>query len=235
MANEYFVNQDDLTVVADAIRTKTKTSEKLVFPTEFEEKILAFENNYSVFKKIGTMSVGYTKTTLDIKSFSDWQNITVNDIYFVPINFSVTTTGQITGGTYKINKTYLDGIITAWRDSVPGAVGIAFDCEIYVYKSVTEFGKIYKVGENQPLTYGDGISINISSIVENYKSLSANNFYLDLRKIDVNVTKIGGGEANIIKGYDASTGVFTFSRASISFSGSMNNYCDVYVYVPYGS
>ena len=39
MANEYAVNQADLTIVADAIREKGKTSEQLVFPSGFVEAI----------------------------------------------------------------------------------------------------------------------------------------------------------------------------------------------------
>ena len=39
MANEYFVNAADLTVVADAIREKGGTSESIVFPGGFVSEI----------------------------------------------------------------------------------------------------------------------------------------------------------------------------------------------------
>lgn len=233
MSNEYFVNKNDMVSVADMIRVKTKSTNNLQFPTEWIDKIKNIGSPLSTFEKVGTMVVGYTKTTLDIKTLSNWQNVTLADIYFVPIDFSITATGNTTAGTYNINKTYSNGVITAWRDSIPGTVGITFTCEVYVYMKHENVGRIYKIGENQPLTFGVGISINISSIAENYQLLTVDNFYLDLKKIDVNVTVTGGGSANIIKSYDATNGVFNFSRASIPFSGSMNNYCDVYVYVPY--
>lgn len=43
MANEYLVNSDDLTAVADAIRSKGDTSEPLVFPGEFVGAIAAIQ------------------------------------------------------------------------------------------------------------------------------------------------------------------------------------------------
>ena len=233
MANEYLLNKTDITSVANAIRSKTKKTTGMVFPSGFVSAISGINCDFYTFKKVGTMEVGYNKTTLSITSLSNWQSVTLNDIYFVPVNFIITATDSTTAGTYNINKTYSNGTITAWRDSIPGKVGITFTCDVYVYVATDTFGKIYKIGTNQPLTYGSGVTINISSTVKEYESLTADNFYLDLKKIDINVTAIGGGSANVIKTYDATTGAFNFSRASISFSGSMNNYCDVYVYVPY--
>ena len=232
MANEYFVNSSDMTAIADAIRSKTNKSDKIFFPSGFVNEIKSIENKLYTFKKVGTITVGYAKTTIDISDLPNWQLITVDDIYFVPTNFIITKTDQTTGGTYKINKSYSGGVITAWRDSVPGQVGINFTCDVYVYMLNSDVGTIYKIGDNKPLTFGSGISIDVSSIIPEYKYLTIDNFYLDLVHIDINVTAIGGGSADIIKTYNSENGVFTFSRASISFSGSMNNYCDVYAYVP---
>ena len=44
MANEYVVNKGDLEYVADAIKEKTGTSEKLVFPSDFVKKIDSIES-----------------------------------------------------------------------------------------------------------------------------------------------------------------------------------------------
>lgn len=197
--------------------------------------VKALSDNSGVFKKVGSMECGYTPTTLDITSYPWWQDITEDNIYLVPTAFTVTATGNITAGTYYIRMSYSNGIITAQRDSVPGAVGIMFTMDVYVYQesdSLSGAGRIVKVASNQPLAAGDGVSIDVKNILPEYSKLTADNFYLDLTKLDINATTTGSGSATVLKQYDASTGVFKFSRASIPFSGSLNNYCDVYAFVP---
>ena len=188
-----------------------------------------------LFIKVGSMECGYNPTTLSIKGYDWWEKVTAADIYFVPTSFTVTATDSITAGTYNINMSYANGVISAWRDSIPGKVGIAFAMDVYIYivsAKLSGVGKVVKVASDQALKYGAGISVDVSGIIQNYAVLTVNNFFLDLKKLDINATTTGSGSANVIKSYDAATGVFTFSRASIPFSGSMNNYCDVYAFVP---
>jgi hypothetical protein len=64
MANEYFVNSTDLTSVADAIRTKGETTEKLVFPGGF---VAAIE----------TMETGKTGATLTVTTPAEGITVTV--------------------------------------------------------------------------------------------------------------------------------------------------------------
>ena len=197
--------------------------------------VTAPDTQDGLFTKAGSMEVGYNHTTLSITGLDGWETVTANDIYFVPTAFTVTATGNITAGTYYVRMTYSNGVIEAWRDSVPGQVGIAFAMDVYIYRkssNLSGIGKVVKVAENQPLSAGNGVSVDVTSKIASYGQLTADSFFLDLKKLDINVTSTGSGSATVTKSYDASTGVFTFARASIPFSGSMNNYCDVYAFVP---
>lgn len=226
------IEESTMTSIANAIRKKAGTTAKIL-PLNMPSAILGIDSG--VFTKVGSMECGYNKTTLNITAYSWYKNITADDIYFVPKTFTVTATGQITAGTYNINMTYSSGVITAWRDSVPGQVGVAFAMNVYVYiksKQLTGVGKVVKVAENQPLAAGAGVTVDVSGKVPEYAKLTANDFFLDLKKLDINATSTGSGAATVVKTYAPSTGIFKFSRASIPFSGSMNNYCDVYAFVP---
>ena len=69
MANEYAVNQADLTLIADAIRSKGETSEALVFPSEFVTAIAAITGggeNILNFSVVGgtTQPVNPTENTI---------------------------------------------------------------------------------------------------------------------------------------------------------------------------
>lgn len=188
-----------------------------------------------LFIKVGSMECGYNPTSLSITGYDWWQQVTLEDIYFVPTAFTVTATDSITAGTYYTHASYENGVIKTWRDSVPGKVGIAFTMDVYVYMVGTRLsgvGEVVKVASKQALQSGTGVSVDVSSLIPNYTSLTAANFYLDLTELDINATSTGSGSTTVIKTYNASTGIFTFSRASILFSGSMNNYCDVYAFVP---
>ena len=220
------------------INVNPGTSKRLLTAGKYCDRdiiITASDAQNGLFVKVGTMNVGYTHSKLDITGFAEYQSITANDIYFVPQNFIVSTTETITGGTYNIRKTYTNGIIEAWRDSVPGKVGISFDMDVYVYvqnKNISVAGTMVKIATKQPLTYGDGVSIDVTSQISKYADLTVDSFFLDLTGIDMTVTTTGGGSVTVNRSYDATTGIFKFSRASIPFSGSMNNYCDVYAFVP---
>lgn len=226
------VEDSTMTAIGDAIRKKAGTTAKML-PLNMPSAILSIDSG--VFTKVGSMECGYNKTTLNITAYSWYKNITAEDIYFVPQSFTVTATGQITAGTYNINISYTSGVITAWRDSVPGQVGVAFAMDVYVYiksKQLTGVGKMVKVAESQPLAAGAGCTVDVSTKIAEYAKLTANDFFLDLKKLDINATTTGSGAATVVKTYDPSTGIFNFSRSSIQFSGSMQNYCDVYVFVP---
>lgn len=59
MANEYSVNQADLTTVADAIRAKGGTTDALTFPTGFAEAIAAIASGGGTLAiKTGTVTLG---------------------------------------------------------------------------------------------------------------------------------------------------------------------------------
>jgi len=132
MATYKAVNTDqldsDLTSVANKIRTKGGTTAKLSFPSGMVSAI----GNLKRVTKVGQIDCGYTESTLSLKSYSNYQNITVNNIYMVPVSFTITATGEITGGTYNIIKSYSNGVLTAKRDSIKGSVGLQFLMDVYV-------------------------------------------------------------------------------------------------------
>lgn len=125
----------NLATVADAIRKKGGTTGELAFPDGFVSAVKALTG---AFTKIGEMTVTYTATSIDCKSYEGWENLTVDNFYLNPLNFQVfstdgATTGTITCGTYAFSKKYSNGVFTAARASVSGKVGLKFDCEIYIY------------------------------------------------------------------------------------------------------
>lgn len=132
MAAYKVVNADqldaDLTTVANKIRAKGGTSAKLAFPSGMVSAI----DKLKRFTKVGQIEVGYVAATLDLTSYSNYQNITVDNIYLVPVSFTITQDGTITGGTYNVTKTYSNGVLSAKRDSIPGQVGLAFLMDVYV-------------------------------------------------------------------------------------------------------
>ena len=133
------VNETSLTSVANKIRTKTGSSSKLTFPSGFESAIDGLTNAKLV--KVGEGTVTYTSITVSCKNHPKWSTLTVDDIFVIPKNFIAfstegTETGMITCGTYNFKKSYSasNGTLTISRESVPGKVGINFDCEFYAYK-----------------------------------------------------------------------------------------------------
>ncbi|MGM9574044.1 MAG: hypothetical protein ACI3VJ_06445 [Hominicoprocola sp.] len=102
MANEYFVNETDLTSVADAIRAKGETTEQLVFPGGFVAAIAGMET-------------GKTGATLTVTTPAEGITVTVakGDLIYTETSgadFTATFTGLETG-TWTI--TISDGSQTA--------------------------------------------------------------------------------------------------------------------------
>lgn len=118
----------DLSKVAVAIRGAGRTTQKLSFPQEMVSAI----GSLTKVTKMGQVNCGYVADTLNLTSYSNYKNITVSNIYLVPVSFTVTATGEITGGTYNIIKSYSNGILTARRDSIPGSVGVQFLMDVYI-------------------------------------------------------------------------------------------------------
>ena len=79
MANEYAVNQSDLTIVADAIRMKGETSEQLVFPFEF---VTAIEN-IKTGVELNFEVVGGTSRPANPKENTIWVNTITNITSYV--------------------------------------------------------------------------------------------------------------------------------------------------------
>lgn len=131
-----------ITETADAIRAKTGNTDPIAWVANkgFADVISLITSGGKLIK-VGTILSAYQQNTLDIKNtYSKYADITVNDIYLVPDTFTITKDGTITGGTYNLNKTYdaSTGILTAWRDSIKGEVGLDFNCDVYVYGDIGE-------------------------------------------------------------------------------------------------
>lgn len=82
----------------------------------------------------GKITIGYIEQTLDL---SKYKGITLSDIYLVPTSFNIVVTtgaetGEIAAGTYNIKTTLNNGILRYSRDSVPGKVGLEFNCDVYI-------------------------------------------------------------------------------------------------------
>lgn len=131
-----------ITETADAIRAKIGNTDPIAWVANkgFAD-VISLITSGGKFIKVGTILSAYQQNTLDIKNtYSKYADITVNDIYLVPDTFTITKDGTITGGTYNLNKTYdaSTGILTAWRDSIKGEVGLDFNCDVYVYGDAGE-------------------------------------------------------------------------------------------------
>lgn len=118
----------DLTSIGNKIRSKTGTTSLLAFPSG----MISTLDTLKRFTYVGQIDCGYQPSTLSLTSYSNYQNITVNNIYLVPVNFTITQDGTITGGTYNVIKSYSNGVLTAKRDSIPGQVGLQFLMDVYV-------------------------------------------------------------------------------------------------------
>lgn len=66
MANEYTVNQADLTSVADAIRTKGGTSAQLEFPSGFVSAIQNIQSGVTVQTNSGTVTTNSNSTAKSV-------------------------------------------------------------------------------------------------------------------------------------------------------------------------
>ena len=75
MANEYLVNKADLELVAESIRNKTGTTDKLVFPLGFKT---AVESKGGTFISI-TDNTSYERKYVTV-------SYTINDIYYSKVN-----------------------------------------------------------------------------------------------------------------------------------------------------
>lgn len=131
-----------ITETADAIREKIGNTDPIAWVANkgFADVISLITTGGELIK-VGTILSAYQQSTLDIKNtYSKYADITVNDIYLVPDTFTITKDGTISGGTYNLNKTYdaSTGILTAWRDSIKGEVGLNFNCDVYVYEKAGE-------------------------------------------------------------------------------------------------
>lgn len=131
-----------ITETADAIRAKIGNTDPIAWVANkgFADVISLITSGKELVK-VGTILSAYQMNTLDIKNtYSKYADITVNDIYLVPDTFTITKDGTITGGTYNLNKTYdaSTGILTAWRDSIKGEVGLDFNCDVYIYGDIGE-------------------------------------------------------------------------------------------------
>ena len=60
---------------------------------------------------------------------------------------------------------------------------------------------------------GTSVTVNVTSSIPNYSSLTVDNFYYDVTSVPIGSTS-GGITMSISKSYNASTGVLTISRSS---------------------
>lgn len=96
----YIANDSDLTLVADAIRSKGKTTESLVFPNEFVNAIAAISTGgtYNLQSKTITPST-FTQTILPDTNYDALSSVTVESIpsaYVIPTGTkSITTNGIV--------------------------------------------------------------------------------------------------------------------------------------------
>lgn len=103
MANEFAVNQADLTSVADAIRGKTGESDSLVFPSGFVSAMdnLALSKNFHLLvdEKITIASAITTRQTVDLFQSDKLKNLATDyeigdyEIGMIGINEKVVTRG----------------------------------------------------------------------------------------------------------------------------------------------
>lgn len=95
----YIANDSDLTLVADAIRSKGKTTESLVFPNEFVNAIAAISTGgtYNLQSKTITPSTS-TQTILPDTNYDALSSVTVESIpsaYIIPTGTKTITTNGI--------------------------------------------------------------------------------------------------------------------------------------------
>lgn len=97
MSDRYFINNEDLTSVANAIREKTNTTEKLEFPTKFISEIKKitggeeYKGSYQVTPKVN-------EQVLETKEKVMKDNLTVVAIPFFE------TSNEVGGNTVYIAK-----------------------------------------------------------------------------------------------------------------------------------
>jgi len=167
-------------------------------------------NNGSIFNKSDTNYEIYLENTSNF-------NTSIND----------ENKGTIKGGSSRANTVTINftpiGESNKLAEDIKLIIKSTYPYKKQISKTITIKNQFIKVGA---IEGGKSGTIDCTK-VHNYKNLTANNFLLDIEQIVV--PEEANGTMNFTKNYNPNTGILTISRDSITGSGIITFYGNIYV------